>query len=71
VGIRYYQAPGDELAPPLDPDVVSVRLGDAVARFSPTRGELEWVTDGTYRSLTAPTLDLATLLRVAGSVEKA
>jgi hypothetical protein len=71
VGIRYYQAPGDELAPPLDPDVVSVRLGDAVARFSPTRGELEWVADGTYRSLTAPTLDLATLLRVAGSAEAA
>ena len=71
VGIRYYQAPGDGLAPPLDPDVARVRLGDAVARYSPTRGELEWVTDGAYRSLTAPTLDLATLLRVAGSVEAA
>jgi hypothetical protein len=46
-----------------------VRLGDAVARYSPTRGELEWVIDGTYRSITAPTLDLATLLRVARSVE--
>jgi Putative zinc-finger len=69
VGIRYYQAPGDGLAPPLDPDVARVRLGDAVARYSPTRGELEWVIDGTYRSITAPTLDLATLLRVARSVE--
>jgi hypothetical protein len=69
LGIRYFQAPGDGLAPPLDPDVARVRLGDVVARYSPTRGELEWVSDGTYRSLTAPTLDLATLLQVAGSVE--
>jgi hypothetical protein len=71
VGIRIYQAPGQELAPPLDPDALLVPLDGATARFTPSRGLLEWVADGTYRSVTAPTLDVATLVAVAGSLEAA
>jgi Putative zinc-finger len=68
MGIRYFQVAGDGLAPPLDPDVQQVRLGPVVARYSAGRGELEWVDGGVYRSVTAPTLDLATLVEVARSV---
>ena len=71
VGIRYFQAPGDRLAPPMDPDVLRVRMDGASARYAPSRGLLEWTAAGTYRSLTAPTLDLATLLRMARGLEEA
>jgi anti-sigma factor RsiW len=71
VGIRLYQAPGQELAPPLDPDALQVDLDGGTARYTPSRGLLEWVAGSTYRSVTAPTLDLATLLTVAGSLEAA
>jgi anti-sigma factor RsiW len=71
VGIRIYQAPGQELAPPLDPDALRVRVDGVTARYTPSRGLLEWVADGTYRSLTAQTLDLASLLAVARSWEAA
>jgi hypothetical protein len=68
-GIGLWQGPGGELAPPLDPDVLRVRLDDVIGRYSPSRGELEWTEDGTYRRLSAPTLPLTTLLRVALSLE--
>lgn len=67
VGIRYFQVEGDRLAPPLDPDVQRVRVDEVIGRYSPGRGELEWVEDGVYRSVTAPTLDLSMLLEVARS----
>src|SRR5918999_2704973 len=46
-------------------------LDGGTARYTPSRGLLEWVAGSTYRSVTAPTLDLATLLTVAGSLEAA
>lgn len=71
VGIRLFQAAGVELAPPMDPDVVAVRVRGTLGRYSLTRGELEWVEDGTYRSLRAEALDLGGLLAVARSLEVA
>ena len=42
-----------------------------VGRWSPGRHLLEWVDGGVYRSLSAPALDLPTLLRVARSLRSA
>jgi hypothetical protein len=69
IGIRVFQSSHEELAPPLDPDVQRVRLGDVVARYTPGRGLLEWSSGDTYRSVTAPTLDLAALVTLVHSME--
>ena len=69
VGIRLFQAVGQTLAPPMDPDVVAVRVRGVTGRYSPTRGELEWVEGGVYRSLGGSALDLGGLLAVARSLE--
>jgi hypothetical protein len=71
VGIRLHQAPGTPLPPPMDPDVLAVEVRGTTGRYSPIRGELEWVEDGLYHSLGGTALDLAGLLRVAASLEPA
>jgi hypothetical protein len=70
-GIRLFQSAGADLPPPMDPDVLAVRFRGLDGRYSPTRGELEWVERGAYRSLGGGALDLAGLLRVAGSLRPA
>jgi hypothetical protein len=71
VGIRLHQAPGTPLPPPMDPDVLAVEVRGTIGRYSPVRGELEWVERGVYHSLGGTALDLAGLLRVAASLEPA
>jgi hypothetical protein len=68
VGIRLHQVEGEPLPPPVDPDVLAVRVRGVVGRFSPVRAELEWVEDGVYRSLRGTALDVAGLLRMAESL---
>jgi putative zinc finger protein len=68
VGIRLHQADGEPLPPPVDPDVLAIRVRGVVGRYSPLRAELEWVEDGAYRSLRGTAFDLAGLLRVAESL---
>lgn len=68
VGIRLHQAGGEPLPPPVDPDVLAVRVRGFNGRYSPLRAELEWVEDGVYRSLRGTALDLAGLLQVAESL---
>ncbi|HEX2029782.1 MAG TPA: hypothetical protein VHL78_00060 [Actinomycetota bacterium] len=70
-GIALHQAPVGSLAPPLEPDVFVVRVRGITGRYSPSRGQLEWVESGTYRSLEGTALDLAGLLRLASSLEPA
>jgi hypothetical protein len=53
----------------MDPDVLAVEVRGILGRYSPVRGELEWVEDGVYRSVGGTALDLAGLLRVAESLE--
>ncbi len=53
VGIRVHQAIAESMPPPMDPGVSLVRLGQLNLRYSPSRGEIEWVEDGVYRSITA------------------
>jgi hypothetical protein len=71
IGIRLHQAPGESLSPPMDPDVLAVEVRGTIGRYSPVRGELEWVERGAYHSLGGTVLDLAGLLRVAESLEPA
>jgi hypothetical protein len=70
VGIRLHQAPGSPLPPPMDPDVLAVEVRGILGRYSPVRGELEWVEDGVYRALGGTALDLAGLVRVAESLRE-
>jgi hypothetical protein len=68
VGIRVHQAPGDTLPPPTDPEASRVPLGDLTARYSPGRGELEWLDDGIYRSISGGGLDLGSLVAMGLSI---
>jgi Putative zinc-finger len=68
-GIVLYQAAGVGLSPPLEGEVFAVRIRGTVGRYSPSRGLLEWVEGGVYRSLGGGALDLAGLLDVAKSLE--
>ena len=70
VGIRLHQADGVDLPPPLEPDVLAVEVRGGLGRYSASRGELEWVEEGVYRSLAGGGLDLRGLLRVAASLER-
>ncbi|HEV8683164.1 MAG TPA: hypothetical protein VGS09_10395 [Actinomycetota bacterium] len=71
MGIRLHQAPRTPLPPPMDPDVLAVEVRGTIGRYSPVRGELEWVERGIYYSLGGTALDLAGLLQVAASLEPA
>jgi hypothetical protein len=63
--LRLYQAPNETLPPPSGADAVQVRVRGALARWSPTAHQLEWVEDGRYLSLTAPGLGLEDLAVIA------
>ncbi|MFN2590275.1 MAG: hypothetical protein ABR518_05860 [Actinomycetota bacterium] len=68
IGLAFTQETGVTLAPPMEPGAVAVRVGQSVGRWSPQQHLLEWTDDGRYRSLSSPTLGLATLLQVASSL---
>jgi hypothetical protein len=68
-GFLLLQAPGDRLAPPLDDDPVGVRVRGTDGRWSPSRGELEWVEHSRVLTLRSTTLPLAELLAIAPGLE--
>lgn len=57
--------PGETLTPPLDPDAVGVVVRGHDARWSPVRGDLEWVESGQVWSLRTTTIGLAELVALA------
>ena len=57
--------PGAALTPPLDPDAVGVVVRGRSARWSPARGDLEWVDDGQVWSLRTTTIGLGELVGLA------
>lgn len=59
------QGPGDILSPPMDDDVRGVALRDTTARYTPARGELEWVEDGDIVTLRSTSLTLEELVAIA------
>jgi outer membrane lipoprotein-sorting protein len=63
-GIRSFvltQGPGSRLPPPLDNDAFTVTIDGHQARWSPARGELEWVDGDRLVSLRSTTVALAEL----------
>ena len=68
-GFLLVQAPGDRLTPPLDDDPLGVRVRGRDGRWSPGRGELEWVEDHRVLTLRSNTLPLEELLTIAASLE--
>jgi hypothetical protein len=67
-GIRVAQSAPTELLPPGSVDFIDVRVGGEIARWSPDRGELEWIDHGVYRAVAAPSFDLSTVVRIAQSL---
>jgi hypothetical protein len=70
IGVKLHQTRAAGLPPPMDPGVLVLSLRGSTARYSPERGELEWIQRGVYRSLTGPSVDLRTLLDVARSLQR-
>jgi hypothetical protein len=70
-GFLLVQAPGERLTPPLDADASGVRVRRSDGRWSPERGELEWVEAGRTFDLRSATLSLEELLAIAASLEPA
>jgi hypothetical protein len=64
-GFVLSQAPGTVLTPPLDAEVRGVQVRGVAGRYTPARGELEWLEDGLVLSLRSDTLSLAELVFIA------
>jgi hypothetical protein len=68
-GIRLTFAPAVRRLAPSSQQYEVVTVDGAIARWSPEAGILEWVRNGTYRAVAAPSFDLATALRIARSLD--
>ncbi len=69
VGIKLVQSrPAAALPPPQERHLSEVRVDGVLGRWSAERGELEWISNGTYRAVSVPSFDLATALRIAESL---
>ncbi len=68
-GIRVTFAPGVGRLAPSSQQYDVISLGGGTARWSPEEGVLEWVRDGVYRAVAAPSFDLATAARIARGLE--
>lgn len=73
-GVRSFvltQHPGEVLRPPLDDVVLGVEVDGVAGRFTPARGELEWVRDGIVHVLGSDSLSLEELLGIAAGLRPA
>jgi hypothetical protein len=68
-GFVLVQTPETSLAPPVEVDVRGVEVRGRTGRYSPDRGELEWVEQGVTVSVRSQSLSLRELLRVAAGLE--
>ena len=59
-------SPAPRLAPPLDPDARAVAVRGTIGRYSPGRGELEWVEGARAFSLRSATIGAGELVALAG-----
>jgi hypothetical protein len=70
-GFTLVQSDAPRLTPPADGDAVGVDVRGAPGRYSPERGQVEWVEGGATRSLSSPALSLDVLLDIATTLEPA
>ena len=68
IGIRITRSTGVALLPPSPGHLVNVAVGRHAARWFPERGEVDWLIDGIYTTVAAPSFDLRTILNVARSL---
>ena len=64
-GIRITQSPATELLPPSSEDMDPLALRGTTARWSAERAEVEWIENGAYRAVAAPSFSRAAVLRIA------
>ena len=69
LGIRTTQSPSVRFLPPSFEDLQPVTVGGRSGRWSPERGEVEWMDQGVYRSVRAPSLGRGAAVQVARSLE--
>ena len=68
LGIRVKWSDNVDLLPPSPEDAVYVARDGIRMRWFPRRGEIDWLQDGIYTSISAPSLPRATLVEVAASL---
>ena len=66
--IRFHAEAGQELPPASAASQSAIEVLGTQGRWTPDRGQLEWVKDGVYYSLDGPGLGLEDLLAVAASM---
>jgi hypothetical protein len=66
--IRIHLVAADALSPAAA-EQETVAVGSADARWTPSKGHLEWIADGVVRSIDGPGLDLETLTAVGTAIE--
>lgn len=66
-----FEAADAVLTPPVDPDVRGVEVRGHTGRYSPERGELEWIENGIAITLRSDTLSLGESLRIADRLRPA
>jgi hypothetical protein len=70
-GFVLVQTPGTSLAPPVEVDARGVEVRGHTGRYSPDRGELEWVEGGVTFSVRSQSLSLGEMLGIAADLEPA
>jgi Putative zinc-finger len=68
-GIRVAHSPSIKTIVPTSETSQLYDLDGVEARWLLDRGQLEWIDDGVYRSVTVPSGDLATAYMIAGSLQ--
>ena len=69
LGIRITQSDDATLLPPSPEKAVHLSRGGIRMRWSPLRGEVDWLRDDVYTSISAPSFPRATLFAIAESLE--
>ena len=70
-GFVLVQSPASSLAPPVDDDVVGVRVRGTVGRWTPDAHTLEWLEAGHLVELRSQTLRLTELIELTASLRVA
>jgi outer membrane lipoprotein-sorting protein len=65
LGLRVVQSKPVSFLPPSSEEFVEVQVGELRGRWSPERGELEWMDGTVYRAVSVPSADLYTALQIA------
>ena len=68
LGIRITQARGVDLLPPSPEEGVQLKTNESNLRWFPERGEVDWISDGVYTSISAPSFPRSTLLSISESL---